>query len=55
MAIEDYIAQATTEIEALKPFYKDHNGVVSELSDDEYTEEINKKALFLDTQSEGYK
>ena len=55
MAIEDYIAQATTEIEALKPLHKDNNGVVSELSDDEYTEEINKKALFLDTESEGYK
>jgi hypothetical protein len=55
MAIEDYIAQATTEIEALKPLYKDHNGVVSELSDDEYTEEINKRAAFLDAESEGYK
>tara|TARA_R100001086_G_C11677366_1_gene214677 strand:+ start:35 stop:202 length:168 start_codon:yes stop_codon:yes gene_type:complete len=55
MAIEDYITQATTEIEALKPLHKDNNGVVLELSDDEYTEEINKRAAFLDVENEGYK
>jgi len=44
MAIEDYISQATSEIEEQKPLTKDVNGVVSELSDKEYNEKITALA-----------
>lgn len=48
MAIEDYILEATTEIEALKPLTKDVNGVVSELSNAEYDEKITALAAQKD-------
>ena len=52
MAIEDYILEATTEIEALKPLTKDVNGVVSELTDEEYAEKINNLAAILDDEAQ---
>jgi hypothetical protein len=56
MAIEDFIQQATDEIEAQKPLNKDINGVVSELTDEEYTEKINNLASILyDEAQNGYK
>lgn len=56
MAIEDFIQQATDEIEAQKPLNKDINGVVSELTDEEYTEKINNLAAILDDEAQnGYK
>jgi len=56
MAIEDFIQQATDEIEAQKPLIKDINGVVSELTDEEYTEKINNLAVILDDEAQnGYK
>jgi len=56
MAIEDFIQQATDEIEAQKPLNKDINGVVSELTDEEYAEKINNLAAILDDEAQnGYK
>jgi len=56
MAIEDFIQQATDEIEAQKPLNKDINGVVSELTDEEYAEKINNLASILDDEAQnGYK
>ena len=52
MAIEDFIQQATDEIEAQKPINKDINGVVSELTDEEYTEKINNLAAVLDDEAQ---
>ena len=52
MAIEDFIEQATDEIEAQKPINKDINGVVSELTDEEYTEKINNLAAILDDEAQ---
>jgi len=52
MAIEDFIQQATDEIEAQKPLNKDINGVVSELTDEEYTEKINNLAAILDDEAQ---
>ena len=52
MAIEDFIEQATDEIEAQKPIDKDINGVVSELTDEEYTEKINNLAAILDDEAQ---
>ena len=49
MAIEDYIAEATTEVEEAKPIMKvEANGTdvtESELTDDEYTQMINDLAV----------
>jgi hypothetical protein len=56
MAIEDFIQQATDEIEAQKPLNKDINGVVSELTDEEYAEKINNLAAILNDEAQnGYK
>ena len=44
MAVEDYIAEATTEINAAKPINKNSNGEVVELSDAEYDAKINTLA-----------
>ncbi len=48
MAVEDYIAEATTDVEAAKPVMKvevDGADVTeSELTDDEYTQRINDLA-----------
>ena len=52
MAIEDFIQQATDEIEAQKPLTKDINGVVSELTDEEYAEKINNLASILDDEAQ---
>jgi len=52
MAIEDFIEQATNEIEAQKPINKDVNGVVSEITDEEYTEKINILAAILDDEAQ---
>lgn len=52
MAIEDFIQQATDEIEAQKPLNKDINGVVSELTDEEYSEKINNLAAILDDEAQ---
>ena len=52
MAIEDFIQQATSEIEEQKPLNKDVNGVVSELTDEEYTQKINKLAAKLDDEAQ---
>ena len=52
MAIEDFIEQATDEIEAQKPINKDVNGVVSEITDEEYTEKINILAAILDDEAQ---
>jgi hypothetical protein len=48
MAIEDYILEATSEIEEQKPLTKDVNGVVSELSNAEYDEKITALAAQKD-------
>ncbi len=48
MAIEDFISEATSEIEEQKPLTKDVNGVVSELSDEEYDEKITALATQKD-------
>lgn len=56
MAIEDYIAQATSDIEAQKPINKFVDGVESELTDAEYDIKINKLATVLDDEAQnGYK
>ena len=52
MAIEDFIQQATSEIEEQKPLNKDVNGVVSELTDEEYAEKINNLASILDDEAQ---
>ena len=44
MAVEDYIAEATTEINAAKPINKNSNGEVIELSDAEYDAKITALA-----------
>ena len=48
MAVEDYIAEATTEINAAKPINKNSNGEVVELSDVEYDEKITALATQKD-------
>ena len=48
MAIEDFISEATSEIEEQKPLTKDVNGVVSELSDEEYDAKITALATQKD-------
>ena len=48
MAVEDYIAEATTEINAVKPINKNSNGEVVELSDVEYDEKITALATQKD-------
>tara|TARA_S200002703_G_scaffold135487_1_gene124388 strand:- start:45 stop:359 length:315 start_codon:yes stop_codon:yes gene_type:complete len=48
MAIEDFISEATSEIEEQKPLTKDVNGVVSELSDAEYDAKITALATQKD-------
>ena len=56
MAVEDYIAQATSDIEAEKPIKKFVDGVESELTDAEYDIKINKLATVLDDEAQnGYK
>ena len=41
---EDFLAQATTEVESEKPVNINHNGVVRELTDVEYDEFITRRA-----------
>ena len=48
MAVEDYIAEATTEINAAKPINKNSNGEVIELSDAEYDAKITALATQKD-------
>ena len=48
MAIEDYIAEATTEINAAKPINKNSNGEVIELLDAEYNAKITALATQKD-------
>ena len=48
MAIEDYIAEATTEINAAKPINKNSNGEVIELLDAEYDAKITALATQKD-------
>ena len=48
MAVEDYIAEATTEINAAKPINKNNNGEVKELSDAEYDAKITALATQKD-------
>ena len=48
MAVEDYIAEATTEINAAKPINKNTNGEVIELSDAEYDKKITALATQKD-------
>ena len=48
MAVEDYIAEATTEINAAKPINKNSNGEVIELSDAEYEAKITALATQKD-------
>ena len=52
MAIEDYIAQATSDIEAEKPIKKFVDGVESKLTDAEYDIKINKLATLLDYEAQ---
>lgn len=51
MAIEDYIAEATTEINAAKPINKNSNGEVVELSDAEYDAKITALATQKDDEA----
>ena len=48
MAVADYIAEATTEINAAKPINKNSNGEVIELSDAEYDAKITALATQKD-------
>ena len=41
---EDFLAQATTEVESEKPVNINHNGEVRELTDAEYDEFITRRA-----------
>ena len=52
MAIEDYIAEATTEINAAKPINKNSNGEVIELSDAEYDAKITALATQKDDEAQ---
>ena len=52
MAVEDYIAEATTEINAAKPINKNSNGEVIELSDAEYDAKITALATQKDDEAQ---
>ena len=52
MAVEDYIAEATTEINAAKPINKNSNGEVIELSDAEYEAKITALATQKDDEAQ---
>ena len=56
MAVADYIAEATTEINAAKPINKNTNGEVVELSDAEYDAKITALASQKNDEAQnGYK
>tara|TARA_B100001939_G_scaffold236421_1_gene203914 strand:- start:229 stop:528 length:300 start_codon:yes stop_codon:yes gene_type:complete len=53
--LEEFVTQETAAVEAAKPLNKNVDGVVSELSDAEYTQLINDRAKNLFNQQEfGY-